>query len=413
MENLKKREDLGLPFIILLFYLFLEFFRPFDIFTPLKVLHLPFFLAIFLIAASATRSNREIFIKNRISLFLLLFYSFSLLSVVWSELTSKWYICSKGGFLNLIPVFASTCLFVDTPKKLRLISILIIGAHLFLAIWSLIFLGRGPGGFLEDENDLALSLATFLPLVLFFSEIPHLRRSHRWLLILILVTMILAVFNTNSRGGFLALTGALGVSFLLTKKKKQYLAVLLTATLFALPVIGPEYIEQIKTIDDTTEGTANERLWSWKLGIDMYKDHPIAGIGLCNYPFYVGIYEEVGLGGQWGDIRRSISYRVAHSVFFSILPELGTIGTFLFLAGIFCFFKNLKSLNLPPISSQLSVQQSNNIATFTALRNALIASMTGWLIASTFITALWGYPQFWLLCGMGVALLHSTQTIKY
>ena len=59
----------------------------------------------------------------------------------------------------------------------------------------------------------------------------------------------------------------------------------------------------------------------------LFFDNPVMGVGQGNYPWHVGEIEEE-MGVQWQT--RSLSGRAAHSLYFTLLPELGLIGTLIY-----------------------------------------------------------------------------------
>ena len=106
------------------------------------------------------------------------------------------------------------------------------------------------------------------------------------------------------------------------------------------------------------------------------------------------------MGVQWQT--RSLSGRAAHSLYFTLLPELGIIGTFLYVAIIVLVFKDLKYIKKVSKYNKdiLSVDESKR---FYNLALTLEGSLVGFLISSVFISTLY-YPNFWILCGFIVSL---------
>ena len=89
----------------------------------------------------------------------------------------------------------------------------------------------------------------------------------------------------------------------------------------------PEYWKEMNTIaqEGTKSGTGLERIKLWKAGWKMFLDHPIIGVGPNNYGVWLPYYYPGRIGYRmWG--------RAAHSVYVTILSEMGIVGVLLFLA---------------------------------------------------------------------------------
>jgi hypothetical protein len=91
--------------------------------------------------------------------------------------------------------------------------------------------------------------------------------------------------------------------------------------------------------------------------------------------------------GMWG--------RVAHSLWFTLIPELG-------IFGILIYFYLLK-YNISDILSLHKLPGNDpDILYLHSLSGAFIASITGYFISGTFISVLY-YPHYWYITGIIVA----------
>ena len=143
----------------------------------------------------------------------------------------------------------------------------------------------------------------------------------------------------------------------------------------------------MSTIAETDQGTAKERTDSWHAGWEMFKDNPL-GVGPGNFPARFEEYQADSFKrGMWG--------RQAHSLWFTLLPELGIPGVLLFLS--------LLRLNLRDLwyLGRLSTESDNyRFAYFLSL--AFMASLAGFFASGTFLSVLY-YPHYWYLTAMIVA----------
>jgi hypothetical protein len=129
---------------------------------------------------------------------------------------------------------------------------------------------------------------------------------------------------TASRGGFLGLL-AVGSFCWFYSPRKVWSLVLLTGVLLLVLVAAPqEYWDRMRTItDDSTmeSGTAGQRMFTWGIGWEMFLANPVFGVGQGNFPWTIGEY----LGGRTWQTK-SLAGRQAHSLYFTLLPELGLSG---------------------------------------------------------------------------------------
>ncbi len=184
---------------------------------------------------------------------------------------------------------------------------------------------------------------------------------------------------------------------------------------FALIVAPASYWDEVRSIsNENTEsnqyGTGAQRIYSWKLGWHMFLKNPVMGVGQGNYPWNVGETEDE-LGINWNT--RSLSGRAAHSLYFTLLPELGLIGTGLFILMLVYSIKDLQYIKRVSKGDNSEKGESKSHKNNSPARKsvgkyyyhalALEGSLIGFLASSVFISTLY-YPSFWILCAYIVAL---------
>jgi putative inorganic carbon (HCO3(-)) transporter len=173
---------------------------------------------------------------------------------------------------------------------------------------------RGTGIF-NDPNDLALTLVVAVP----FLAGPLVRRTTRLrvrtLAAFLLVPIVLALYYTNSRGGMLGLAAAL-LPYGYRRFGKLAGAGAVTAGLALIVALGPSRMANL----DASESSAQGRVESWAEGLQMFKSHPVFGVGF----------------GRYTDFNRL----VAHNSFVHTLGELGFLGAFAFVGMGYWFFQS-------------------------------------------------------------------------
>ena len=210
-----------------------------------------------------------------------------------------------------------------------------------------------------------------------------------------------AIIATVSRGGFLGLV-AVGLYcwFRSSKKIISGFAIVLLAAFFIF--LAPKrYWQEMNTIqteyEGETEGTGSARRYTWEIGWEMFLANPVFGVGQGNFPWEFTYYQ-----GERTFSGRSFSGRAAHSLYYTLLPELGLVGVFLFLGMNYHVYKDL-ALVRRVHKDRTKLPRDENARYFFFMSCALEASLVGFLASGYFISVLY-YPSFWTLMGFAVAL---------
>lgn len=311
----------------------------------------------------------------------------------------------------------------------------------YLGLYAITHGGRGPGGHVGDENDTSLALNSFIPLV-FLSMFLAKTVLQRVLYGFAVGIMVLGVAATMSRGGFLGLVAALGYCFFLTPNKGKTLALGFVMLLILIPLAPEKYWDEIASIGteagnaDPRKGTGALRREYWQTAREMFKANPIFGVGAGNFQWEVGHYQTPD---QFERLGRPLDGQECHSVYFATLAELGGAGFGLFLLIIWYNIQDLSGMlqGKKPQASQRagrgspvrlaegksflpdpaigtsrrrvgpvdeptgngSIEQSR----LTLYAHGLRGGLLGFLVSGVFLSA-FGYPPFWLLTGLIVAL---------
>ncbi|MDC4205460.1 MAG: O-antigen ligase family protein [Candidatus Manganitrophus sp.] len=159
--------------------------------------------------------------------------------------------------------------------------------------------------------------------------------------------------------------------------------------------------DEMSTFSESTErGSGAARVFFWKVAVEQFIDHPIIGVGINNYgvwlPEYAGTRVEFD-DTIFGGVTKAYG-RVNHSLYFTLLSELGSIGVLLFTTMLYQFYKELRfDRKIVDASAAEKLRNCRNLSM------ALLGGMIGFLVSGAFITVLY-YPYFWLMCSLAVAL---------
>jgi O-antigen ligase len=400
-ELAQRDEGLGGAVVLLLVYLFLEYVRPAN---PLGI---PLVISLVLFAWWITL-KQKIWAPQLVCFYLLVAviaamgpFAVNTFSV-WVGFQSMvaWLLCIS------IPM---AC-FADSLRKIRILVNALIALQCYLAIHALLGNGRGPGGFVGDENDVALSILTMLPLA-FFSLLTARTARGKALYAVAVVLMMAGVIATDSRGGFLGLVATIAALLFFSPRRRLGLSITVALILAAVAFIPDSYWAEMYTIAEDAEndvGTGAHRKRLWGVAFDMFKANPLLGVGINNFPWNVGDYMPAELLEKEG---RSYMGTAAHSVYFTILSELGTAGTLLVAAIVYYSVKSVRGVLAA--ARQMETQATRDpeqravLLEIKGLAYALLVGMMGYGVAGVFLTA-FVYPHLWYVVALIVALAKVT-----
>lgn len=269
-----------------------------------------------------------------------------LVAVVVSNAAWGWMSGAVEALLAIAP--AIFCYFllrgaVETPRQLRWVGYTLLALTLFHAANGIVQFHTGIGlggvvpveahpldadeeadaetrrirgtGIFNDPNDLALTLVVMVP----FLVGPLIRRATQMSVrvgaFVLLLPILIALYYTNSRGGMLGLAAAL-LPYGYRRFGRFVGLVTSGAGLALLIFLGPSRMAQL----DASESSAQNRVQSWAEGLQMFKSHPLFGVGFGRYT-------------EFNEL-------VAHNSFVHTLGELGLLGSFCFVGMGYCFFIN-------------------------------------------------------------------------
>jgi len=268
-------------------------------------------------------------------------------------------------------------------------------------------IGAAAGAY--DPNDLALILATTLPIAIMQGLSST---SLRWKIICFVgcALNLIGIIATQSRGGFLGLI-ALGAFMLFVKlpgiSKKRFTLVLTALAIIFGTYLGTEYKERIRSIfeETTSDLTAGSgRIAVWRQCLEIARDHPILGVGPNAFDTAYGHYLEndkfkgelsrESLGGAW---------HTAHNSFLLVLAEMGLPGLLIFLAINIRSFQNFQRVKIPSdkndASNILSIQA-------TTLQMALV----GFLVCAFFLSQSYN-TLIYLFCFLSGTMIRISSSV--
>lgn len=324
-----------------------------------------------------------------------------------------------------------------SERTLRTICFTLCFCAVLLGLYAITHAGKGPGGFVGDENDNCLVLVMLLPFAVMLRSTFR-GGIFRITAISAALLSCVGIVATNSRGGFLGFAAVLALFFLRSDKKLATVAGGVFALLVAFPFIPQEYIKEITSIRSEVssgEGTIKERFDTWEVSLRVFTDprNILFGVGMRNVPFWFGDYEDA----ERGRFVKSLAGRAMHSMYFELLPDLGLYGVF--VIGSIIFFsirgnsravedyeRNARPLQILVAQSrghksdtpslltpqQLSAARRllNQCRIGREVAKALNVSWLGTLVAAIGVSVLY-YPPIWFLTCLSVAVQAHAATL--
>lgn len=237
----------------------------------------------------------------------------------------------------------------------------------------------GEVTFLGDGNDFALSVCFVFPMGLFLYRTTQ-SKIWRWIYGISLLTLVLAVIGTQSRGASLALGATLLFLWWESRNKAVGTVAIVMLLVAGLFFAGPSYFTRMSTLGNVhADGSAQGRLDAWTQATYLgTRKNPMLGVGAGNFPLWNGNL-------------------TAHSIYFLALGELGIPGA-VFTVGFMVgnWRRNARS------AKALKEEGDVRAAEFRMLFQFLAASTIGLAVAGAFLSALY-YPHIFILGGLSLA----------
>jgi probable O-glycosylation ligase (exosortase A-associated) len=382
-------------YLFTLVYILIDYGRPQDLFSPLEYLKpgmiIILILTWFLIAKGKLKEA-----QSKQTTLIWLFIILLALYIPFAHNNFFAYRTTKD-MLLFMPFILSTIICVNSIDRLKKYIFISICVMIYVSLYSLTHGGRGSGNYFQDENDVSLYINMWIPFC-FFLYTATKEKSIKILYLAGLITGILAVIISFSRGGFIGLVVVSFVCWMFSSKKILSLIVIGLLAILVLNFASDAYWHRMNTIENTDEGTAAIRIESWKAGWKMFLDNPW-GVGGNNYQVKFPLY-------QTDYFKRAMWGRAAHSLWFTLMPELG-------IAGIIIYFLLLK-YNLKDVFHLRKFTEDRqdadlNLQYLRALSAAFIAALAGFFTSGSFISVLY-YPHYWYMTGMIVATIKIANT---
>lgn len=322
-------------FVGLMIFTSVLYFRPQDVFTPLRALHLAELAAIFALGALlAGRLGRGLPVTRMTTELA------GVLALGFVILATAPFSFWMGGavatftdlYMKVLLIFVLMVNTLTTRRRIEQFTLLIVVASGYIAGRAVLDYARGVnliengrvqgavGGMFKNPNDLALNLVAVLPLAAFLA-LRRDRPLERSTAALAAVLMVGAIIATQSRSGTVGLAAmAVVLAIHLARRMPALVFACALAGMSALPLLPSSYWERMASITDEEldqTGSREAREILLREAFEAFKENPLTGVGAGNF----AAYNPEGRQEPW---------RESHNAVLQVAAELGIFGLAVF-----------------------------------------------------------------------------------
>lgn len=282
------------------------------------------------------RSLATFSLKHKITVCILLFLFVQVLSVYYSGLASVTEMFSFW-YKYAIYFVVSVLLITNETNLRRYIWGMMLGSCfvIFYGIYavhahlpsSVVIGGKaGAYGMYENHNDYTFIIIQNLPFMIYFwrdaNTTGHALR--KFILSIMILSCFYGVVLSQSRGGMIALVFEVGALLWFLVPRKKRVSYLFVFTIIGIGAIYYQFSIRAESSgeDYTAEDSKSSRFELWEAGWNMFKAHPLLGIGSTRFSEYAR---------EYGDLSRDQYGKNAHNTYIEILAGTGILGILFFL----------------------------------------------------------------------------------
>lgn len=241
-------------------------------------------------------------------------------------------------YVKIFVMFVCATQILRTVSDLRVIYYVVLGSAVYAAYEINFFYfvdrvmllqQRGYGGL--DNNGAALIVAMAVPMAYFAWEGG--RNWLRWGFLLVIPLLVHALMLSFSRGGMVALGISAIPVWMRTRHKWFLTSVYLCMGVFVVATAGKELQERFFSISkNDADESAQSRLTTWKIAIQMANERPFFGFGIRNSNLFTY---------QYG---ADMEGRSIHSQYLQTAADSGWIGLGLYASMLLSTFAGLSAV---------------------------------------------------------------------
>lgn len=379
-------------FFFALLYLVIDYGRPQDV-LPIGAIRPGMIIVILLSFFILSNLNLVGKAFSYTQVRLIFYFNLLLLIHVPFATNNYWAYLAAKNMMLFIPFILSIVICVDSIKRLKILITTLIVLMLYMSLYSIFNKGMGTGAYFKDENDLSLYVNTYMPFCYFL--LLSAKNNYEKIFHLLCIGFgLISIVVSFSRGGFVGLLAMVFVAWFYAPHKIRNIIIFCLVLLASVPFLDETYVNEMGTIANTDSGTANERIMSWKAAWNMFLDNPM-GVGGNNFMIRFPEYQE-------GDFERGMWGRAAHSLLFTLLPELGILGILIYFK---LLYVNVKDIFKIKKSTEGNTESNDEDSIYlNSLSLALLASFAGYFASAIFLSVLY-YPHYYYITAIIIVMI--------
>ena len=406
-----KAEPATAEFTWTLIFTAILFLRPQDVIPPLEYLHLAEVSAICgltaLVLGRLRRGRPPIARLTPDLIGVLAFGAIILLTAPFSIWLGGSIGVFTGMYAKVILVYLLTVNVLESPDRIERITwvlVLAVGYIGFRAVLDYVrgenLVGHGTrvmgsvGGIMENPNDLALNMVSFLPLAA-FSAMRPVAPIKRLFAAGAALSMLGAIVASGSRGGFLGFAAMVVVlAALAVRQRPAFVITGALVVLCALPVLPASYWRRIESITDSSKDdfqSEDSRRRLFSESFDAFVQNPLTGVGAGEFK-------------DWNPEKRVEAWHESHNVWLQVGAELGIFGVavfaFLVSRAFTAVIQTRRSLRRVGARGRRALETTLSPYDLTLLdahSAAMAASLIGWFVCAFFASVAYNWTFYYLL----------------
>ncbi|MDD2541269.1 MAG: O-antigen ligase family protein [Desulfuromonadaceae bacterium] len=381
-------------YIIVLLYLFLEYFRPQSLYPTIDILpYGKIVISMGLIGYALQKIKNNV--RNSANILMVMFLTVILMSSFFGislNLSMSYW----SDIIAWMLIYYLITNVVNTEKRYVIFMLLFLLCSFKMAQfstrgwitggrgYSTWGFGGGPGWF-HNSGEFGIQMCVYFPLAFYFYMAlkEYWPKWKRMAFTLFPLTGLMGMITSSNRGTLVGGAAVIIWMFFKSRYRVKALCALLLVGTLAFKLIPEEQITRFQQAGE--DKTSVERLDNWKKGLKMAEMYPVLGVGYKNWQI---------ADRQFFDGNGLLS----HNIFVECLSELGYAGLTVFILLIFSTFTSNSQTRRIALTSSLN---ENKFIYYMA--HGLDAALVGYLVSGFFVTVLF-YPYFWINLSMTVAL---------
>lgn len=228
-------------------------------------------------------------------------------------------------------------------------------------------------GVFSDPNDLALHLIFAMPFAYF---VLYRSLNYKITAAVILITILVAVPLTFSRGGMLGLGACVLAIWYFDKEKRKINTVFIVLAFVCMVTTFPSIFDRLSTLTEYDTNPEESMMNRWQIlqeGIRIFFDNPLVGVGLSSFSISEGAAHS-GFG-HWKE---------AHNSFVEVAAETGLLGLIGFAGCVMLFFRTISEY--PQLEKDMDLVWSG-----------VKASAVGFIVCGLFLSQGYSWYFFYLV----------------